>query len=117
VRASTAVMFARVRDGAAPRDVLAELAGVDDLTADELRSLDDAGEDEASLRRALAEAVSRRARLGWSTGGHTAVDVLVHALGPGSHRFAGHRDNTDVAVELADLLGLALDPSVEDGTR
>ena len=61
------------------------------------------------LLRALSEIESRRARVGWSTGGHTGVDVGLYACGPGRERFVGLHENTDVARLIADLLGLDLD--------
>ena len=41
---------------------------------------------------------------GWTTGGHTAVDVPVLALGVGSEQFAGFQDNTEIATKLMALL-------------
>lgn len=43
----------------------------------------------------------------WSTGGHSIEWVPIFAEGPGAERFAGVRDNTEIATILADLLGLA----------
>ena len=58
---------------------------------------------------ALSDIESRRARVGWSTGGHTGVDVGLYAWGPGSERFHGLHENTDVARLVADLLDLDLE--------
>jgi alkaline phosphatase len=62
------------------------------------------------MAAAIAEIESRRARVGWSTGGHTAVDVDLYAYGPGSERFRGWHDNTEIAHLLAQALGLVLAP-------
>jgi alkaline phosphatase len=45
-------------------------------------------------------------RPSWGTDGHTAVDVPLFAAGPGSQRFAGFIDNTEIAKRIADLWGL-----------
>lgn len=44
----------------------------------------------------------------WATSGHTGSPVPIFAYGPGAERFTGVLDNTDVALLLADLLGLDL---------
>lgn len=54
----------------------------------------------------LQDLASRRALLGWTTGGHTAVDVPLYAFGPGSERFVGRFDNWDLGRRLARELGL-----------
>lgn len=41
----------------------------------------------------------------WATKGHTAVDVPIYAFGPGSMRFSGTLDNTDIAKRIAEVLG------------
>jgi alkaline phosphatase len=42
----------------------------------------------------FADLVSRRAEIGWSTSGHTGVDVPVHVLG--SNDLKGNMENTEV---------------------
>ncbi len=49
-----------------------------------------------------------RLGIGWSTFGHSGGPVPLYAYGPGARRFAGVRDNTEVAGILAELLGLTL---------
>ena len=61
-----------------------------------------------ALLIALSGIESRRSRVGWSTGGHTGVDVGLYAFGPGRERFAGLHENTDVPRLIAGLLGLDL---------
>ena len=58
------------------------------------------------LRALLSDATSDAARLGWSTGGHTAVNVPIFAYGPGSARFKGTLDNTDLGIRLQEILDL-----------
>ncbi len=44
----------------------------------------------------------------WATTSHSAEPVPIYAFGAGAGRFAGVKDNTDVARILSDLLGLDL---------
>lgn len=60
------------------------------------------------FERAFAETISRRALLGWTSGGHTAVDVNLYAFGPGSERFVGHFDNSEIGRIIAGALNLDL---------
>ncbi|MGY0648628.1 MAG: alkaline phosphatase, partial [Paraglaciecola chathamensis] len=46
-----------------------------------------------------------RTNTGWTTGGHTGVDVPVFAKGPGSEMFRGMLNNTQVADNIFSLLG------------
>jgi alkaline phosphatase len=89
-------------------NVIRELTGIDALTSDEVARLRTHVDDPGALNRTLTGVVSQRARVGWTTGGHTAIDVNLYAYGPGANRFAGHHDNTFVGATLADLLGFDL---------
>lgn len=60
---------------------------------------------DARYKRVLSE----RARIGWTTGGHTAVDVNLYAFGPGAERFHGRMSNAAVGRALFDALGLPVD--------
>lgn len=62
----------------------------------------------SSLYRALGAIVSARAKVGWSTFSHTAVDVPLFSYGPGSDRFRGSMDNAEIGARLAALLELDL---------
>lgn len=106
VTASLAVMVSRVREGAAAADVLAQYAGIDDLTPTEVAILDRGARGDISMRDALSDVISRRAIVGWTTTGHTAVDVNLYAFGPGRDAFIGHFDNTHIGRAIARLLRL-----------
>jgi alkaline phosphatase len=56
----------------------------------------------------LADLLSRRAGLGWTTSGHTAVDVPMYAEGPGSDLFRGTLTNAEFGRRLARALGVDL---------
>jgi alkaline phosphatase len=56
----------------------------------------------------FAEMISRRAQIGWSTHGHSAVDVNIYGTA-GSEALRGNHENTEVGEFLRDYLGLRID--------
>ena len=113
-RASVRRMSGDIVDGGDPVAVAERGTGAGALGDEDRAALRAAAAAPDSVRRselmrALSEIESRRARVGWSTGGHTGVDVGLYAWGPGRERFVGLHENTDVARLIADLLGLDLD--------
>jgi alkaline phosphatase len=100
-------MVGAVVDGADAATVLREQAGVDSLTAAEQAIVAQAATEagQRTLADDLAEMISRRAVVGWTTGGHTAVDVNLYAFGPGSERLVGNHENNYVGQVLIDLFG------------
>lgn len=112
VEASAGRLAARARERAeapgtslaeAVEAVLREAAGLDSLSAEEREGIEPEG-----LTRQMGHLVSHRAGIGWTTGGHTGVDVNLYASGPGSERLTGAMRNDAVGRTLADLLGLDL---------
>ncbi|WP_371372848.1 alkaline phosphatase [Thalassotalea aquiviva] len=59
-----------------------------------------------ALYGALNQIVDTHTNTGWTTSGHTAIDVPVFALGVGKERFYGHQDNTDIAKKIFSLLSV-----------
>jgi alkaline phosphatase len=113
-RASVWVMADSILHGGDPLAVAERGTGSGPLDDEERAALLTAAAAPDSVRRfgllrTLSEIESRRARVGWSTGGHTGADVGLYAWGPGRERFTGLHENTDVAHLIADLLGLDLD--------
>ena len=53
-----------------------------------------------ALNLAVKSIISDTSFTGWTTGGHTAVDVQVFAYGKGSEQFVGSQNNTDLADKL-----------------
>ncbi len=56
------------------------------------------------LRTLLSAIISEHTRTGWTTTGHTAVDVPIMAAGPGAEAFHGYLDHTDIAKRLIELV-------------
>lgn len=62
-----------------------------------------------SIKRPIYQAINKiidvRTNTGWTTTGHTAIDVQVFAMGPAKEKFEGKIDNTDIAKRIFKLLG------------
>lgn len=79
-----------------------------ELTIEEIATLKIAYEDvknKKALYTAIKKVIDVRTNTGWTSGGHTAVDVPVFAFGPKSDMFKGQIDNTDIAKNIFKLLG------------
>lgn len=109
VRSTTARMAERILAGAAADSLVqADMGGP--LTDAERALLMPAIAAKAGVTQALGAIESLRASLDWTTGGHSAVDVNLYAFGPGSERFRGLHDNTEIARLLAERIGVRLTP-------
>jgi alkaline phosphatase len=98
---SAAIAAAFDPDGGNIAQVMAQRAGIKDLSPAELAKLQ--AEPTADT---VAAVLSERAGLSWTTGGHTAARVPIYAFGPGAERFAGELDNTDIPKRLADAIAI-----------
>lgn len=109
--------YARERAGDDPltvdllAEIISEVSPITELTEQDVEDLESAAISESSYQpgRTMAIIIGRHALIGWTTGGHTAVDVTLHAFGPGSDRFTGHIPNHEVALRIAEVLDLDLD--------
>ena len=57
------------------------------------------------ISSAIKNIIDIRTNTGWTSGGHTAIDVPLHTLGKSSEVLKGKVDNTDVAKKIFLLLG------------
>ncbi|MFQ3250923.1 MAG: alkaline phosphatase [Glaciecola sp.] len=63
-------------------------------------------ETDIKERRAILKSIlDKRTNTGWTTSGHTGVDVEVYAFGAGAQSFAGNINNTDIAKKIFEFLG------------
>lgn len=112
VRSSQGVIAQALRhaaqEGRALRPVIEDQTGIRDLSDTEVTRLRTHLDDADATNTLLSEIVSRRALIGWTTGGHTAVDVNLYAYGPGWTYFLGNHDNTYVGQTIARLMGFDL---------
>jgi len=84
------------------------------LTAEEIAALDEAkvetppypeyGVDGTQAYTLLSLLFDKRTQTGWTTLGHTGVDVPLYATGPGSEHFRGVIQNEELGQLLQDLL-------------
>jgi alkaline phosphatase len=96
------------------KSLLATSLGITDPSSSELTALIT---DPDYAAYSLAEMISRRAQLGWSTHGHSGADVNIYTSDPSlaGPSLSGNRENTDVGAFLRSFLDL--DAEVEKVTR
>jgi alkaline phosphatase len=98
---------------------LADRFGLDNLTDDETARLEKAMADADAGQTAgyykvnpaaltAAHLLSERANINWTTTIHTATMIPMSATGVEANRFSGWKDNTQIALTMAGLLGFNL---------
>jgi alkaline phosphatase len=76
-----------------------------DVNSTELQQLTNARmQGKSTLEVALKKIIDTRSYTGWTTSGHTGVDVQVFAMGPAADLFKGNQDNTHIAEKMMSLL-------------
>lgn len=89
--------------------------GLDNLSEQEYEYLQQAAY--ASVRKekygpyeplmiAVCKVIAERAGIGWSTYGHSGVDVPIYAHGKHGEQFSGNYENNEVAAKLSQTMGL-----------
>ncbi|ASN06972.1 alkaline phosphatase [Virgibacillus necropolis] len=98
-------MAKEIMDGETVEDVLDEYVTFD-FTEEELTSIKEAAskDDFDTLYSVISEVFNNRAGVGFTTSGHTGIDVPVYAYGPRSEVFSGLIENTDIAKEVFGFL-------------
>ncbi|KAI7852371.1 alkaline-phosphatase-like protein [Circinella umbellata] len=94
------------------KEIIANGLGIEDPTKEELERLaswKENNEDISVLENILADMVSRRALIGWTTHGHTAVDVNLYAFGEGTEWLRGSHENIEIGDFISKYLNLDLD--------
>ncbi|MBM7694067.1 alkaline phosphatase [Peribacillus deserti] len=81
---------------------VAELYGLDNLTEEELNKL----KESPKLGALMSDMLSKRANLGFTTGGHTGEDMTLYTYGP--TRPTGVIENTDLALAMSRFMGFDL---------
>ncbi|WP_341280866.1 alkaline phosphatase [Paenibacillus sp. FSL H8-0537] len=89
------------------KSVLQQYYGISDLTAEEMAAIKAA--EPGRMNYAVGPMISKRAGIGWTTGGHTGGDAVLYTYAPNNDRPFGVIDNTDVAKYMARVLDLDLD--------
>ncbi|GAB5593525.1 vacuolar alkaline phosphatase [Umbelopsis nana] len=95
------------------RDVIVEQGlGITDATDEEIQYLEDWQKNNlnaVNIEEYLSNMVSVRALIGWTTHGHTGVDVNLYAYGTESDKLRGSHENTDIGDFISEYLGLDLE--------
>jgi len=99
--------------------IVSEYYGISDLTEDELKQINDALAKDAEkkvtdgkksgVKLVLAQAMSKRANIGWNTIGHTGEDVTLYTYSPNGQKLTGVVENTQIAEYISKNLGFNLD--------
>lgn len=93
--------------GAEVRTLAKEWLGVEDLSDAEIDSLLKAPAGQVNY--AVGPIIAKRAKIGFTTNGHTGEDVVLYNYDPRGHLLGGLVDNTQVASFMARTLGVDLD--------
>jgi alkaline phosphatase len=107
VKATEEQMARQVKDDRSNlREVLAEYAGIADLSDAEIEQI----KSGKYVADAIGKVLSQRAGLSWNEGDHTATPVGVFAFGPGAETIKGDMDNTDIPKRIAAAMELGAFP-------
>ncbi|KAI9322522.1 alkaline-phosphatase-like protein [Dichotomocladium elegans] len=93
-------------------ELIREGLGITDVSEEELEAFTSwmgSGKSIYDLESMFGHLVSRRALIGWTTHGHTAVDVNLYAFGAHADALRGSHENTDVGEFIAEFLDLDLE--------
>lgn len=74
------------------------------LSESEIADLDAAAREEMEAFGVIADLFNQRTNTGWSSGGHTGVDVPLYVFGPGSENFRGVMQNETLGRVMWDTL-------------
>ncbi|GEK09383.1 alkaline phosphatase [Pseudoalteromonas peptidolytica] len=80
------------------------LTGLEYDSATELNVKEALSQGPKALSTVVKETISDASFTGWTTSGHTAIDVPVFAHGMGKERFIGSQNNTKIADKLIEFI-------------
>jgi alkaline phosphatase len=88
------------------RQTVAQYLGIDDLTDAEVEAI---GKTKAgSMNYTVGPMIAARAKIGYTTNGHTGEDVVLYCYDPFGNRPTGLINNTDIAAYMARTLKVDL---------
>ena len=103
VKATGRSIAQQLKQAGSDQDALAlwsDLTSISLNDAEKAELLSTRKQDEDTLRKLSNKLVAKYSFTGWTTGGHTAIDVAVLAYGKDAKSFAGFQDNTQIAKKL-----------------
>jgi len=91
-------------------NMISEIMGINDVTVDELKYILEPKEERKTqdLANYLAKMISHRARIAWTTHGHSGADVNLYAYGKGAKLFRGSMENEEIGRVLEKILEVDL---------
>ena len=99
------------QDAGKIRTLAQEWLGVDDLTDAEVKKIMDGKTGE--LNYAVGPILAERAKIGFTTNGHTGEDVVLYSYDPRGRLLGGLKDNTEVAQFMATALNVDLQQATD----
>lgn len=94
------------------RQVMADWFGITDLTDDEVKAI--VASKAGSMNYTVGPMIAARARLGFTTTGHTGEETVLYTYSPDpAGRLVGVWQNNDIARYMAKALGLDLDATTK----
>lgn len=93
------------------RALAKEWLGIDDLTETEVKDIMGAKAD--ALNYVVGPILAERAKIGFTTNGHTGEDVVLYSYDPRGRLLGGLNDNTEVAQFMAAALDVNLQQATE----
>ncbi|SFP83869.1 alkaline phosphatase [Salibacterium halotolerans] len=85
------------------RDVLEQYTSFE-WTEENITAVQEADNPTAAINTLISD----KALIGWTTSGHTGVDIPVYAYGPQSDAFSGLLDNTELPGIMAEAMNITL---------
>lgn len=82
----------------------AEVSTLVDKVKDAKRDKSEEETKKENLVAYINQLINDKSNTGWTTSGHTAIDVPILAYGSGSEAFKGHFDNTEIASKLINYI-------------
>ncbi|WAR57658.1 hypothetical protein PtB15_8B711 [Puccinia triticina] len=98
-------------------EILRDGLGIVDASNEEIDKLVDLGARQ-NVDYLLADMISRRTQVGWSTHGHSGVDVNLYSYPPDlTKELFGNRENTEIGQFIVDAMEIDLDIVTRDLNR
>jgi len=103
VHSTPVAMTARFLTGDAPLSEIISEQVQFELSSAETQLLDATPREQLAAINAITDLFNKRTLTGWSTTGHTGVDVPLYVFGPGSEHFHGVMQNEDIGRVLREV--------------
>lgn len=104
LKVATSTMTQQLLEKQITVDGLDALLGFE-LSDEEKQVISGTEKELRAVYKVINSVIDKRSNTGWTTSGHTAVDVPVYAFGKGKELFYGYQDNTAIPKKLFTLMG------------